>query len=444
MTAPILAVVGAGPKAMAIVAKAAALASLGFAVPEIHVFERATVGAHWTGASGHTSGRQPLGTPPDKDVGFPYASASWGRGLDAAVDAAMQRFSWQAFLTDLGTFADWVDRGRPAPEHRQWARYLGWVAERAQAAFTLHRGDVRSVGRRCGRWHLTWAPADGGAAQVLRADGLVLTGPGPATWPAGTPSHERLLTPETFWPKLGEIAGARGRVAVVGAGETAAAIALALAEQGGPGLDVVIVSPHGMAYSRGESYRENRVYTDPAAGGWETLSAEHRREFVRRTDRGVFSQQALKALDQADNVELVAGRVAGATLSEAGTPVLEVRYGEATRTLPCDWAVIATGGDPARGLRRLLEPDAAAELATAARLDDLAAETLEAAICYDLALPGAGPKLHLPMLAGFAQGPGFPNLSCLGRLSDRILGAWARPPRGTGPLSAAALMPEMK
>ena len=25
------------------------------------------------------------------------------------------------------------------------------------------------------------------------------------------------------------------------------------------------------------------------------------------------------------------------------------------------------------------------------------------------------------MLAGLAQGPGFPNLSCLGTLSDRIL-----------------------
>jgi mycobactin lysine-N-oxygenase len=26
-------------------------------------------------------------------------------------------------------------------------------------------------------------------------------------------------------------------------------------------------------------------------------------------------------------------------------------------------------------------------------------------------------------LAGLTQGPGFPNLSCLGRLSDRVLGS---------------------
>lgn len=39
----------------------------------------------------------------------------------------------------------------------------------------------------------------------------------------------------------------------------------------------------------------------------------------------------------------------------------------------------------------------------------------------DLSIKNLMPKLYLPMLAGFAQGPGFANLSCLGRLSDRIL-----------------------
>ena len=37
------------------------------------------------------------------------------------------------------------------------------------------------------------------------------------------------------------------------------------------------------------------------------------------------------------------------------------------------------------------------------------------------ALSGLAPPLHLPVMAGLAQGPGFPNLSCLGLLSDRIL-----------------------
>ncbi|MDT7737794.1 MAG: mycobactin lysine-N-oxygenase, partial [Mycobacterium sp.] len=32
-----------------------------------------------------------------------------------------------------------------------------------------------------------------------------------------------------------------------------------------------------------------------------------------------------------------------------------------------------------------------------------------------------------PNLAGLNQGPGFPNLSCLGLLSDRVLGAELSP-----------------
>jgi mycobactin lysine-N-oxygenase len=53
--------------------------------------------------------------------------------------------------------------------------------------------------------------------------------------------------------------------------------------------------------------------------------------------------------------------------------------------------------------------------------------SLEHAIGYDLAVAGLHPRLHLPVLAGVAQGPGFPNLSCLGLLADRVLGAYAAP-----------------
>jgi mycobactin lysine-N-oxygenase len=45
----------------------------------------------------------------------------------------------------------------------------------------------------------------------------------------------------------------------------------------------------------------------------------------------------------------------------------------------------------------------------------------------DLSVAGLSPPLHLPVLAGLAQGPGFPNLSCLGLLSDRILRRYVIP-----------------
>jgi len=57
---------------------------------------------------------------------------------------------------------------------------------------------------------------------------------------------------------------------------------------------------------------------------------------------------------------------------------------------------------------------------------------VERAIGHDLAVTGLSPKLHLPVLAGVAEGPGFPNLSCLGLLSDRVLGAYTAPVTGVG------------
>lgn len=53
----------------------------------------------------------------------------------------------------------------------------------------------------------------------------------------------------------------------------------------------------------------------------------------------------------------------------------------------------------------------------------LTADRLQEAIGYDLAVTDVTPKLFLPTLSGLTQGPGFPNLSCLGLLSDRVLGA---------------------
>jgi mycobactin lysine-N-oxygenase len=53
----------------------------------------------------------------------------------------------------------------------------------------------------------------------------------------------------------------------------------------------------------------------------------------------------------------------------------------------------------------------------------------------NLAVAGLEPPLHLPVLAGLAQGPGFPNLSCLGLLSDRVLRRYV--PLPTAPQFAA-------
>ncbi len=80
-----------------------------------------------------------------------------------------------------------------------------------------------------------------------------------------------------------------------------------------------------------------------------------------------------------------------------------------------DFVVVAVGFD-ARWFEAILADNARALLRTA-----LSGRDLESAIGVDLAVEGLTPALHLPVLAGLAQGPGFPNLSCLGLLSDRVL-----------------------
>ena len=106
---PTLAVIGAGPKGIAIAAKARALAAAGLAAPRVVLVDRGPVAGNWTGQQGYTDGLVPLGTPPEKDVGFPYLD-SWGMA-SAAVSAAMAGYSWQQHLIRHGRYADWVDRG---------------------------------------------------------------------------------------------------------------------------------------------------------------------------------------------------------------------------------------------------------------------------------------------------------------------------------------------
>jgi mycobactin lysine-N-oxygenase len=97
---PTLAVIGAGPKGIAIAAKARALSAVGLDAPRVVLVDRSAVAGNWSGRQGYTSGLLPLGTPPEKDVGFPYA-AGWGPA-SAAVTTAMAEFNWQRHLIAHG------------------------------------------------------------------------------------------------------------------------------------------------------------------------------------------------------------------------------------------------------------------------------------------------------------------------------------------------------
>jgi hypothetical protein len=117
---------------------------------------------------------------------------------------------------------------------------------------------------------------------------------------------------------------------------------------------VDVLTARGVLYSRGESYDENRYFSNP--GDWPRLAESHRREFIQRTDRGVFSLQAEAILNQSPGYRALAGR------------------GFAIDAASATWS----------------------------------------------------------SRSSTAQRPGFPNLSCLGLMSDRVLRRYVPvvPPRG--------------
>src|SRR5260370_28334827 len=145
-----LAVVGAGQKGIAIAAEARGVRAVGLGAPRVVRVDRGAVAGKWGGRQGYTNGLLSLGTPAEKDVGYPYAD-SWG-AASSAVTAAMADYSWQRHLIAHGVYADWVDRGRLRPTHRQWSYYLRQVAERARAEIIT--GEVVGLEAVGERWQL--------------------------------------------------------------------------------------------------------------------------------------------------------------------------------------------------------------------------------------------------------------------------------------------------
>lgn len=410
MTA-ILAIVGAGAKAIAVAAKAAELRAMGVDVPDVVAIERSGVAANWRASGGWTDGRHRLGTSPEKDVGFPYRSSLVPR-RNAELDERMTRHSWQSYLIATGQFAEWIDRGRPAPTHRMWSQYLRWVAE--NIGMTVIDGEVRHIAVQDQRWTLHTKDV------AVHADAVMITGPGRAERSV-LPPDPRVLSIAQFWQRAAEhdLITAE-RIAVVGGGETAASMLNELARH--RVSMITVISPQVTLFTRGEGFFENSLYSDPTH--WSSLTLTERRDAMARTDRGVFSARVQDALLADDRIRHLRGRVAHAVAfddrirltlnSNRGVENFETVHG-------FDLVIDGSGAD-AFWFVSLLGQEAR-DLIELGIGSGLTADSLQENIGYDLALTGVTPKLFLPGLSGLTQGPGFPNLSCLGLLSDRVLGA---------------------
>ncbi len=417
---PVLAVIGAGPKAAAIAVKAQVLKELGLGNIDVVVIEKTKeLAANWAGHSGFTDGKGSLGTPPEKDVGFPYSSI-----FGSAVDFAMLRYSWQAYLIDRDNYSNWIDRGKPQPRHEIWADYLRWAlgltspsADEARVRPRVMEGRATRIELFEGRLKIEIKRPH--TSEFIEADGVVFTGPGePKTFGGSQPeSSELIMDGRNYWQRIGvfEKLGP-GRVAIIGGGETAASIAVSLIERA-PELKVDIINRHGAVYSRGEGFDENRFFSNPDE--WLEMDEAYRAEFIHHTDRGVFSVDALKRIALAENVKPISGEIS--EISEVGDKVvIDMSRAGIPTSLEYDRVIVALGFDPWAG---------SLEMFPIELRPTISQEDLMQGIDYHLrvrfdsapALINSGINAHMPMVAGMAQGPGFPNLSCLGHVADRIL-----------------------
>jgi mycobactin lysine-N-oxygenase len=406
-----LAIIGAGAKAVAVAAKAAVLREMGVEVADVVAIERSGVAANWQAGGGWTDGRQRLGTSPEKDVGFPYRSTLLP-GRSAELDEQMMRFSWQSYLVATDQFVGWIDRGRPAPTHDTWAGYLRWVADVVD--LKVVRGEVVQISVDGTRWVLHTHDSS------LSADTVMVTGPGQPerSMLSGDP---RVLSISQFWQRAGQHDRiVAENVAVIGGGETAASMLNELFHHRVSAITAI--SPQATLFTRGEGFFENSLFSDPT--GWRSLTQAERRDCIARTDRGVFSARVQESLLADERIKHLRGRVARVVDrdSRIWITLCTDNCGEPQETLHrFDLVIDGSGADPLWFLP-LLRADAL-DLLELGVGGPLTLERLEDSIGHDLAVVGVTPKLVLPNLSGINEGPGFPNLSCLGLLSDRVLGA---------------------
>ena len=408
-----LAVVGAGAKAVAVAAKAAELCDMGVDVPDVVAIERTGVAANWQAIGGWTDGQHRLGTGPEKDVGFPYRSSLVPR-RNAELDKRMTRHSWQAYLIGTGQFAEWVDRGRPAPTHRKWSQYLRWVAD--NIGMTVIPGEVGSISVADEAGGQRWALQT--PERTVHADAVMITGPGQAQRSI-LPGDPRVLSIAQFWRHAAqqELIAAE-RVVVIGGGETAASMLNELFRH--RVSTITVISPQVTLFTRGE-LREHPVLRShrlvrPDVGGASRRARAHRPRGVLRAGAGCAAGRRPHPAPSGSR------RTRGALDDRIRLTLSTTRGGEHLETVHGFDLVIDGSGADALWFVPLLGQDAR-DLLELGLGGPLTGDALSESIGHDLAVIDVTPKLFLPGLSGLTQGPGFPNLSCLGLLSDRILGA---------------------
>ncbi|MGH8782722.1 SidA/IucD/PvdA family monooxygenase [Paraburkholderia sp.] len=438
-----IAIVGGGPKAAALAAKASVLSNSGRGVTvNVTIFESSEIGAYWSGKGGYTNGEQRLCTIAERDVGYPYRSM-----FDKSLDVEMaSRFSWGRFLHgrskgDRRAYSTWVDGGRKPPLHKDFADYLKWVVD--ESGQKVEIGKVTELAKAAPeKWRIKSEDANGNVSvHRTHFDAVVVTGPGPArsvkTRPgSGDPlPAARIFDGASFWLRHDEVKKCLARAAkeqqklgalanpivLIGAGGTAAAILSWLVANGAKDLPIQIVANQAALYTRVDSVFENRLFSDPTQ--WESLSPDSRKAFFDRLNRGVVWATVMDQVSSATNFTMVDGRAQFVKPTGKDKINLEVKRGDGTSySAEPVMLVDCSGFDPwwflslIKGLPARIKKEA-----------DLR-PGWQQLMGKALQLKGAPwddfPPLHAPMLSS-NLGPGYGSLMVLGAMADRVLHAHA-------------------
>ncbi len=417
-----LLVLGAGAKGAAIAMKAHVLNALGLGPISVTVVEAVGPAAAWRDGEGVTSSREILGLGPCKDIGFPYQGARAFGEHGAAVDRAALSFSWQQHLIEEGRYAEWIDAGSPAVQRRVFGAYLAWVLARASEGVELVHGRVAHVSLEPGgeRWLVDVEGATGPVGRYA-CSAFALTGQGAQrVLPHDVDAAPRVLDCESGRMEIARVPSEESSdIAIVGGGESALSC-LEFVRARRPDAQLTIYTAN-LPMSRVESFLENRIFSRPDDVEWTSLSEDARRDFVVRSDRGVFGAERASPFAYDERLRLVTGRVTHVACADDGRKV-SVAYVSASGATKGrhDYVINCTGYDPLEQLRRLLAPEAREELERQAGplwgrpCDDVA-------IGRALELEGVRPRVHIPGMAALSQGPGFSTLGALGLLADRVL-----------------------
>lgn len=439
-----IAVIGGGAKAAALTAKACALRRASIADIHVTVFEQSAIGAHWSGKGGYTDGKQRLCTPAERDIGFPYTSM-FGAAIDRELYA---QFSWASYLLSKPSdYSAWVDSGRRAPMHQDFAAYLAWVVEHSEATVVKARIEgLRPVAGRAGpQWQVQHRATSHrlASASDTRFDGVVVSSPGPArrvpiAFPA-RPSHptgkgptlgstlnvgkvDNIFDGTDFWLRLKTVhkvlraPGPSDQIAIIGAGGTAAAVLAWLTRSGYKDREIVMVADQAALFTRGDSVFENRLFSDE--GAWQALSDKSKRDFSNRLNRGVVWGTVMDEVASASRLVFVDGRAARIRIEANGELDVAVHRddGYALQLRP-SMVVDASGFEPWWFL------DLISKLPARDRGDATFRQRLQSKMGVGLNFEGPEwpfPRLHAPFVSS-AIGPGFGSLMALGGMSDRVL-----------------------